>query len=1294
MAERQKLIAVCLSEAHNFLNTGFLTELGSAAAKCGYGVAVFNSSLDFYWYQRDNNAPRAGYRAIRYELFDAVFIICHSFHDDALVQEIVNGAQAHNVPVILSGKSLPGCYTVTNEYEDCFKSMIRHIIREHGVKKPFFIAGMKNEPNSEDRFRCYREVLDECGLRFNPLDFAYGNYWAKPAAEIVLKRIRSGQDLPDAIVCANDTMAISVCDTLRENGYRVPEDVIVTGFDGAPAAYMIHPRLTTCSDNPRMLAEQTMDLVLKIKSGENPPMEIKHSFQPVYSESCGCPCTENDRFDALTVYRRSEALNDHENDLYHQVERLLLQKEPNEFLKMVSVFLLPGSFICLNKSLLSIYSGADYNLDRIEDDLLFIPHQEKGEDLILRDLRIEDMFPPKGQETGLTVFNTIHTGSVVCGIFATHTNNMEADAQFIRRLQEVLNLVFAIQLGNARQEVLIHHLDNTLYMDSVSGLNNLKGLNRWFEKYVSDAGNHQRPLALSVYSIHHYNYIYENYGMNDTEEIVRLVSNRLTSANPNALIIARISEDQFAVIDSGESLPIVGRTINRNTEDFYRQIESYNSISSKPYFIEVNSGCTTMDSGWQEAALENLIRLALGELYLNRLNNTSRAVSKTSASATELYSAFNLLMEKNLFKFHFQPIVDAKSAQIYAYEALMRTDNLINLSPIEILDIAREYNRLYDVERATFFGIIETFVKNYSDFYGNKVFINTIPGHFLTEEDCALLKEEYEGYLGCFVYELTEQDTTTDEELFRLKSLCKTGGSAQIAIDDYGTGHSNIVNVLRYAPQIIKIDRELISGIQNDKNKQLFVRNTIDFAHQNGIKALAEGVETSDELKTVIECGIDLIQGFYTGRPSEHPVRAVNEIVHHEIIAQNLIANRFDRDTKVYTARDGETIDLLNLAMDHFTCIQVPAGEVTVVGQKTQSVDMLILVEENARSVLVLKNVNIKGVNEPVIQLGNHSSLTLRVEGINTLNKDGIQVPSSAALTLQGNGDLAITNSRNYSVGIGSNYNDPHGTIVLDMEGKLTIQSSGDKVACIGGGRSAGEGISLLRGTLRLNASGISVVGVGSTTGDTRIEIRDADLKAVLGGNDALGVGSLSGHAEIHSTGLVDVTVNCERATGIGSLTATADILLDGGVTSVVTHCDVGACIGTFSGEASTRIRNARVKVHGEGTHVAGLGSSEGACDTNIESGFVQGDILAAERLLLGNEHSRVIITGGNVRLFPEDGQFPVSPGGLKLHLSTPDDVSHFEKTYRDRRESWTYRADRDQDGSLYVWLPPLEEEH
>ncbi|MBQ8196407.1 MAG: EAL domain-containing protein, partial [Oscillospiraceae bacterium] len=165
--------------------------------------------------------------------------------------------------------------------------------------------------------------------------------------------------------------------------------------------------------------------------------------------------------------------------------------------------------------------------------------------------------------------------------------------------------------------------------------------------------------------------------------------------------------------------------------------------------------------------------------------------------------------------------------------------------------------------------------------------INTIPGHFLNDDDINVLTERYGEYLDSFVYELTEQDTVSDDELNAMRRLGGNSGASQIAIDDYGTGHSNIVNLMRYAPQIIKIDRFLITDIHKDQNKQMFVRSTIEFARLNGIKVLAEGVETSNELRMVIDLGVDLVQGYYTARPAPQPIPAISDDIRKEIQEAN-----------------------------------------------------------------------------------------------------------------------------------------------------------------------------------------------------------------------------------------------------------------------------------------------------------------------------------------------------------------------------------------------------------------------
>ena len=106
----------------------------------------------------------------------------------------------------------------------------------------------------------------------------------------------------------------------------------------------------------------------------------------------------------------------------------------------------------------------------------------------------------------------------------------------------------------------------------------------------------------------------------------------------------------------------------------------------------------------------------------------------------------------------------------------------------------------------------------------------------------------------------------TDEDLKHMKQTYDSIGIGT-AVDDYGTGYSNVSNLLRYLPDYVKIDRALISGIEDSPQKQHFVRDIIEFSHNNGIKALAEGVETVDQAANLLECGCLEMQGFYFYKP-------------------------------------------------------------------------------------------------------------------------------------------------------------------------------------------------------------------------------------------------------------------------------------------------------------------------------------------------------------------------------------------------------------------------------------------
>lgn len=144
----------------------------------------------------------------------------------------------------------------------------------------------------------------------------------------------------------------------------------------------------------------------------------------------------------------------------------------------------------------------------------------------------------------------------------------------------------------------------------------------------------------------------------------------------------------------------------------------------------------------------------------------------------------------------------------------------------------------------------------------------------------------------------------------------------ETAIDDYGSGYSNVNNLLRYMPRFVKIDRMLMTDIHKDIQKQHFVKDIIEFAHDNDILTLAEGIELTQELREVIKLGVDLIQGYYTSRPQPYVVRSIDERVMNEIVQYNQSLNaRLYK--KKYETDYNDTVSMVQLAANKYTSIKV-----------------------------------------------------------------------------------------------------------------------------------------------------------------------------------------------------------------------------------------------------------------------------------------------------------------------------------------------------------------------------------
>lgn len=586
------------------------------------------------------------------------------------------------------------------------------------------------------------------------------------------------------------------------------------------------------------------------------------------------------------------------------------------------------------------------------------------------------------------------------------------------------------------------------------------------------------------------------------------------------------------------------------------------------------------------------------------------------------------IVRNNLITYYLQPIVDTHTGDIFAYEALMRTTGENRMSPKQILRIADEQNMLYAVEKMTFFNTLRLISNNKNVFRKRKLFINCIPSNILTDDDFNELYLNYGELLEKTVIEIVEESSATRKGIQKLKQRCDFI-QAQLAIDDYGTGYSNSSNLLKYAPDYIKIDRSLISDIQNDLKKQQLVTQIIEFCHDNKLKSIAECVETVQELKTVIRLGVDLVQGNYLAKPRPVFLKEIPAEVRDEIITTNLEA-RPEGIKKIYNAQNDSEIDLLKLALEKYTDIHISQSRLTIVGDPEKQIKMNILVMDNHSCDLTLKNVNIISNNgKPTISVGEYARLSLNIVKTNRLSYAGIYVPMGSQFELTGKGSLIIDCQAPEGIGIGNDYDHSYGDIKIDMSGTLEIISNGIQTICIGGGFNGDDAeINLVSGKIKICMHTHNGLAVGSFNGDSVINITEkCSLDITCSGIRIAGIGSFRGITSVTTSADISISCTGAQAVGVGTLEdGDGSVITDGGKIFMRMRSANHSGIGAVQGNVNAHINNAKISIDSEGDEVTGIGTAQGSGKVYIADSDIKMKILAGSPLDIGSDSDVEII--------------------------------------------------------------------
>jgi diguanylate cyclase (GGDEF)-like protein len=413
-------------------------------------------------------------------------------------------------------------------------------------------------------------------------------------------------------------------------------------------------------------------------------------------------------------------------------------------------------------------------------------------------------------------------------------------------------------------------LRRELMTDTLTALPNRAG----FLEEVEDRSRDSKHGAMIVVDLVRFSRINESLGATAGDELIITVARRIKSILRARDMLARVGGNEFAI----HSLAVKGMADAQQIADRVRAtLENPIRIASYLINVEAAVGCALQQEGGEEA--EEMFRRAQAAVKHSKSTGTFEIYRPSAlAEAQERFTLESRLREAlqhDRLELDFQPFVSLSSGEVVGFEALARwnDEELGRVSPTRFIPVAEESGLIVPLGR---WAMRESAMRlaEWDRQYGEKVpltiNVNLSPVQIARDDVAQAVQTALEdaGVDGKrFTIELTESALIADlPKTKRLLSALK-GMDLTIAMDDFGTGFSNLANLQTLPIDILKIDRSFVTGMVSDRDKIAIVRAILSLAGALGMRTVAEGIETAEVGKALAELGCDRGQGYYYARP-------------------------------------------------------------------------------------------------------------------------------------------------------------------------------------------------------------------------------------------------------------------------------------------------------------------------------------------------------------------------------------------------------------------------------------------
>lgn len=557
--------------------------------------------------------------------FDGVLLLGNTLYVAGEIDILREKILEVGIPAVCLESLIDDIDCIRTENINGMKELTEHLITEHGVKDIFWVGGPSDNAESNDRYNAVVEVMEKHGLTMDPEKQVDGSWSFSIIQELMPGILEKMDKLPDAFVCANDVMAMGVCLSLDHAGYKVPDDVLVTGFDNLLSGSYFSPTIASVDRGWNERSRQAVDhLVSLMNDGPHQADIIYNStFDP--GESCGCPISPEDLINQKEAGRRTYSL---------PLERTVFDwhlLDIDEYTSQVES--IEGLHDNLNVLWTKnhTYTGDDFAIcldqtfmDSIEDDdkLRIEGYSEKmdvvfcmvnGKCMPRGSVYTKDLVPyynANADETNLYLFIPLHTRQYCEGYLVIKNHHKIIKDFYLNSFVSHISSGLDRARQNIKLENMYRRLEEISVKDELTGLLNRLGYEKLAIPYLEELREKKKKAIILVADINRMKLINDKYGHLHGDMAIKITAHALQKSIPKEWKAVRYGGDEYVIIGEAALCENINRLKKNVIEDIAKQVSDY----ELPFKLSVSIGYVNVASD-SNLSIEECFRMADDAMY-------------------------------------------------------------------------------------------------------------------------------------------------------------------------------------------------------------------------------------------------------------------------------------------------------------------------------------------------------------------------------------------------------------------------------------------------------------------------------------------------------------------------------------------------------------------------------------------------------------------------------------------------------------------------------------------------------